>query len=228
MGSEPTLSGHAKAPDATLREQFLTQREQVITDLTKCHDELTIVRSIVERLPSVYQFKETFTFQDALSFDASGQPVAGEPAVDTLKRMIARKVQEHADRMADHDMLERQFLRIKTNLIQQEQERCSEKVFNLCDRIDHVVHRLVFFPNLPQELPDLLRLMTSSLRNYAQSNQGQSSIALHGPNPSDDTRPHTVPLAIFFDQLDTLAVETLTNILDCGESNREANSFRRD
>ena len=232
MPSPKREGGHACSPDSSFRDEYLERHRQLVTDLTKCHDELTMMRTLVEALPSVCQLSRTFSFQEALSFDARQPRLPGEPALDALKRIIATKVQEYAakgdlicrapqDRQAYFDRLERQFHDIQRILIEQERARCGEKVGSLCARIEQVVGQLESFPDRPDRFSKLLGLMALSLRQYAQGSLGQPSILLRSDKEveiSGRDTPADMPLEVFFDLLDNLAVDTLTKVLELNQN----------
>lgn len=219
--------GDASSP-ASPREQYLDERRKLIAELTKCHEDTEVLGPLIQELRSITKLQESFTFSDAMNFSEHDQDANGECAVHALKARISLAVQHHArqaeslchtpeQRSTFMGLLERQFRDVQTTLVDQERQRCADRLLGLCDRLDFVAQSLANFPGCPRQTEAVIVIMARSLRAYAQSNLGNPSIQID-PVESTDRKGFTgipsISVAQFLKMLDDLSVETLCNFID--------------
>lgn len=164
--------------------------------------------------------RSNFTFNDALSFTANPSHDAADRALNALKEKIATAVQGVANladtlcptpeqREAFSKRLERGFDTIRSKLIQDETDRTAEKLFGLCIRVERVVGQLSNFGASMKEARGRLGDMARSLRLYAHTSLGSPVVHTHQLDGGVRTE---IPVADFFDQLNTLIVDTYNSL----------------
>lgn len=228
IGASPGDESASRVPGvlstsaAVFRNQHLLLRGQVIDELKKCHEECDNMAALVTGAGLMCDLHSNFTFNDALSFRANPPRDAADRALNTLKEKIATAVQSVAsqadtlcqtqeEREAFSNRLERQFETIRSKLIQDETARTADKLFGLCDRVESVVGQLSSFGASMREARDRLGDMARSLRLYAPDSLGFAVVRSHQLNGGVQT---DIPVADFFDQLNTLIVDTYSSLRD--------------
>ncbi len=227
--SNPPGQELGEAPlQSSVRDEYLEQRRRVIAELTKCHEDTEVLGPLIQELRSITKLQESFSFSDAMTFSAHSSSAEGESAVHALKSRIAMAVQHHAgqaeslcrtpdERSAFMGRLEQQFQEVQSTLVEQERQRCADKLLALCDRVDFIVKSLETFPVRSRQHEALLRLMARSVRAYANENLGQPAIQV-GPLDLSDRqglgRTPSISITQFLKILDDVSVEVLFAFVD--------------
>jgi hypothetical protein len=183
---------------------------------------------LIQELRSINRLQESFSFSDAVAFSSQSQGVDGEQAVYALKSRISQAVQQNVAQAAllcrtpeERDTfmsrLERQFQEMQRTLVDQERQRCAEKLSTLCDRLDLIVEGLAQFPVRTRQHEALLAVMAQALRAYSSDSLGQPSIEVGQPAPSerhDLSKVAVMGVSQFLKLLDDVTVETLCEFID--------------
>jgi hypothetical protein len=225
--SRPRL-GEAQPVGSSVRAEYVEQRRRLVSELTKCHEDTEVLGPLIQELRSISRLQESFSFSDAVAFSSQGQGVDGEQAVYALKSRISLAVQQNVaqattlcrtpeERTAFMSRLERQFQEMQQTLVNQERQRCAEKLNTLCDRLDLIVESLAQFPVRTRQHEALLAVMAQALRAYSNESLGQPSIEVGQPEPSerhDLSKAAAMNVSQFLKLLDDVTVETLCEFID--------------
>ncbi len=230
-GTASNASGQGLGDTSSLsspRDQYLDQRRRLIAELTRSHEDTEVLGPLIQELHSITKLQESFSFSDAMNFSEQAQDANGECAVHALKARLALAVQHHAgqaeslcrtpeQRSTFMGLLERQFREVQTTLVDQERQRCADRLLGLCDRLDFIAQNLANFPGRSRQTEALMGIMARSLRAYARSNLGHPSIEIDSLEPTGRqgfTGVPSISIAQFLKLLDDLSVETLCNFID--------------
>jgi len=220
--------GESHPLSAAARGEYLEQRRRLVAELTRCHEDTEVLAPLIQELRSIAKLQETFSFSDAMAFSGQNQSGHGEQAVHALKFRISQAVQNNARQAhnlcrspEEHDAfmsrLRRQFQEMQKTLVDQERQRCAEKLNTLCDRLDLVVESLAGFPVRARQHEALLAVMAQALREYSRDSLGDSSIQIGQAGVWErqaPTQASTMSVSQFLKLLDDVTVETLCQFVD--------------
>jgi hypothetical protein len=224
------IDGTARVP-AEFRETFVAQRNGLIVELGKCHDEGIIVGKVIQGLPAIVNLRETLRFSDAFASPREQDVTAVPEAVRPLQESIFQIVRDNAERadafcetpqekLAFMRRLNRRFDTNLNELIEKEQSACGAKATALCDRIDDIssMLRVHYGETLDEKLVDF-EACGAALRAYIQRYStergvGTSPIEVHSQQTGAvlmSLSPHE-----FFDMLSTTTVRLLNHLTPDG------------
>lgn len=220
--------GESQITTSSARSEYLDQQRRLVAELTRCHEDTEVLGPLIQELRSMTKLQESFSFSDAMAFSVQSQRSCGEQAVDALKFRISQAVQHNAQQVQnlcstpeERDVfmrrLQRQFQEMQKTLVDQERQRCAEKLNTLCDRLDLVVKSLAGFPVRARQHEALLAVMGQALREYARDSLGESSIEIGQPSAREHqvpSRPSSMTVSNFLKLLDDVTVETLCQFID--------------
>lgn len=209
------------------RKNFVAQRNGIIAELGKCHEEGVVVGRVIQGLPAIVNLGETLRFSDAVA-SPSEQDVTEVPeTVRPLQKKIFQRVRDialKADTVCETPQekegymarLNRQFDRILTELIAKERSACGAKAVALCDRIDDIT--LMVRSHYGTTLEDKLvgfegcgTALRAYIRRYSsEGGVGTFPIEVGAEQPGIASR--SLPPKDFFDLLSTTTVQLLNHL----------------
>ncbi len=213
------------------RETFVAQRNGLIAELGKCHDEGIVVGRVIQGLPAIVNLRETLRFSDAFESSRAQDVTQVPETVRLLQERICQIVRDNAER-ADvfcetaqekrvyMTRLNRQFDTNLNELIGKEQSACGAKAAALCDRIDGITGmlRVHYGETLEEKLLDF-EACGAALRAYIQRHSSEGGVGTF-PIEVSPQQPGTALMSLspqeFFDLLSTTTVRLLNHLIPDG------------
>jgi hypothetical protein len=229
--SRPHAIDSAARVPAEYRETFVAQRNGLIAELGKCHDEGIIVGKVIQGLPAIVNLRKTLRFSDAFTSPREQDVTLVPETVRPLQESIFQIVRDNAGRadtfcdtaqekLAFMSRLNRQFDTMLNELIEKEQSACGAKAAALCDRIDDITGmiRVHYGETLDGKLVDF-EACGAALRAYIQRYSTEGGVGTFPLEVRSQQTGAAVTSLLpheFFDMLSTTTVRLLNHLTPDG------------